>query len=685
MENNQMNNQSDDRPDNQPNNRPDDRPDTVPKKKKSIIFVNSPATPAQNVPGPAQSGSTPASSPATPAKKRSVIRVFLPGNGPGQTQNGPAPAHSGHIPAGGGAPSGTEQKNRYRSDGIKRIGIIRGVWQRSPEEDVTLKIRELKTGEEIRGYLSPGDISEYGIGRSEDPDMEEPGEFYYGEYRYVYFEKRTTEDGKKTKARNLAPVNPGRKEDFDELKTRLKQYYEDIPLYDIYRGLLERFAKSRRIEPVEVYTLIHAGIPNRKAAGRMEERILRYHLKDHSIDEAEAKQVLDLLFQTELPFDAAHLFEGNFPEYISWLLDHYPDKKDIYYTYITTPNAVPLNLKAALEKCGEEEIIRLIEEKLDKKEDDGRIRNLIGCLDSDLLLRHPEYGPFASLSQKTVLAGRIRKEEEEKQRKIEEEQRRLEEEQRKAAEKERKQRETANIKKIIDDRKIEYFTHFTNADNLENILRNGLLPAGKLEARSIAFYATDDARLDALRGDDNPIPVCMSVSFPNYQMFYRKREHDDACKDWKWCILLLDPRKVVERDCRYYDHNAATGRIIKGSGIADTAADFESMFAPEVDGRTSGTNGEQKTEKYIREIIFPGEKEEERKYTTSPQAEVQCFEEIPKDCILKCLFKDKSTLEEYKDILDRERICAEVCEWYFGYEPYLNLIRARNEAENPQA
>lgn len=88
------------------------------------------------------------------------------------------------------------------------------------------------------------------------------------------------------------------------------------------------------------------------------------------------------------------------------------------------------------------------------------------------------------------------------------------------------------MERILRQRNINRLYHFTQAENLLNILTYGLLPRKKLEEENICSCFNDDYRYDACLG-----AVCMSIEFPNYKMFYKLRQ-DNPSADW--AVLQLD-------------------------------------------------------------------------------------------------------------------------------------------------
>ena len=75
------------------------------------------------------------------------------------------------------------------------------------------------------------------------------------------------------------------------------------------------------------------------------------------------------------------------------------------------------------------------------------------------------------------------------------------------------------IQQICEERGITTLIHFTRIENLQNILQEGLLGRSFLEERRQEFLFNDNDRADGHKE-----AVCLSISFPNYQMFYRIRE-----------------------------------------------------------------------------------------------------------------------------------------------------------------
>lgn len=102
---------------------------------------------------------------------------------------------------------------------------------------------------------------------------------------------------------------------------------------------------------------------------------------------------------------------------------------------------------------------------------------------------------------------------------------------------------------IAHQRQISHLFHFTRFANLQGILQNGLIPRQVLIAQQMPFLFNDLYRHDG-RTNAN----CLSITFPNYKMFYPTRldhPNDD------WAVLRLSPRILWEKNCLFCEGNAA--------------------------------------------------------------------------------------------------------------------------------
>lgn len=164
------------------------------------------------------------------------------------------------------------------------------------------------------------------------------------------------------------------------------------------------------------------------------------------------------------------------------------------------------------------------------------------------------------------------------------------------------------------NRNIEYLIHFTKMDNLTSIMQNGILPNDIQRKMHINGKLNDDQRLD------HTDAVCLSVSFPNYKLFYRFRERYEQDH---WVVLLLDPRLLLINTCKFAYKNAASSEIMRApAGSLEGILAFQRMFSETKDWRT-------------REQMQTATNE-----TTDPQAEILVFDAISPGFISKIVVRD---------------------------------------------
>ncbi len=103
------------------------------------------------------------------------------------------------------------------------------------------------------------------------------------------------------------------------------------------------------------------------------------------------------------------------------------------------------------------------------------------------------------------------------------------------------------IKSFCAKRGISELLHFVKAAKMPFILRYGLLTNAIL--RNAGGTIEDNSRID--RNDDH---VCLSIDFPNYKLFYKRRmEYATEI----WCVLSINKSLLWERPCLFFPSNAA--------------------------------------------------------------------------------------------------------------------------------
>lgn len=169
------------------------------------------------------------------------------------------------------------------------------------------------------------------------------------------------------------------------------------------------------------------------------------------------------------------------------------------------------------------------------------------------------------------------------------------------------------IRDFCEERGIREIIHFTHSDNLPTILQMGLLSIRELRARNIQYRFNDQQRIEG-RED----AICLSISFPNYKMFYRYRQNSNL-----FVVVSLDPKILWELDCFFCPTNAASTEVLKLMRYSPSAlrgaAALQRMF--------------EETRPYREKVIRRVDLGIPSHYTTDPQAEVLCFQPISTDYI----------------------------------------------------
>lgn len=171
------------------------------------------------------------------------------------------------------------------------------------------------------------------------------------------------------------------------------------------------------------------------------------------------------------------------------------------------------------------------------------------------------------------------------------------------------------LKKQIKKRKVKYVLHFTNIENLSNILKNGLIPREELENTDTNFEYNDNYRYD---GYENSISC--SIEQPNYKMFYKLRMNN---KDSKWAVIILKKSILWKKDCSFFETNAASRKMrYKDAERREGNKAFKSLF-----GELDWSNPRD-------ELNIPSS------YPTDPQAEILVFDKIESKYITHIVLED---------------------------------------------
>lgn len=177
------------------------------------------------------------------------------------------------------------------------------------------------------------------------------------------------------------------------------------------------------------------------------------------------------------------------------------------------------------------------------------------------------------------------------------------------------------IKQFIKERRIAEMIHFTQLDNLESIMTNGLLSVQMLNENNIRFIRNDYNRFDNFRN-----AICVSIGFPNYQMFYKLRDEDISKK---WAILIISPGILYEKPCAFCNGNAASYEV-NSVDIRDRMGSkaLKNLFNEFVDVNSGMSR---------RNLNI------QSNHTTNPQAEVLVFDKIEPRYIKKIIFSNEDS------------------------------------------
>ena len=210
------------------------------------------------------------------------------------------------------------------------------------------------------------------------------------------------------------------------------------------------------------------------------------------------------------------------------------------------------------------------------------------------------------------------------------------------------------IKKIIQQRKIQNLIHFTRFENLESILRSGFISRKILIEKKFYFEPNDTGRLDCK--DD---ATCFSIEFPNsflLNTFKKKYPHS------KWVIIILNINLINHYSKKHFcNRNAGGAASWVNSDNSKNWLAFESMF----DERINSKSPLRAEQFYLKDYL-----------PTDVQAEI-LIEDIIDPQYIKCLlFENIEDLEACKNMFIDKNI-------FYKYNPKVDVRYFREREDFP--
>lgn len=143
-------------------------------------------------------------------------------------------------------------------------------------------------------------------------------------------------------------------------------------------------------------------------------------------------------------------------------------------------------------------------------------------------------------------------------------------------------------------------------------MKKDIIPRVTLQQNRVENIVNDSVRLDG-----HLDASCISITFPNYKMFYRLRR-EEATRDEEWVVIGILPEVLWKKDCAFCYSNAATNAIATSNiETFKNRQAFENMFSEFIGKPTRAQMGLSLDE------------------ATDPQAEVLVFDVIEPARILK--------------------------------------------------
>ena len=195
---------------------------------------------------------------------------------------------------------------------------------------------------------------------------------------------------------------------------------------------------------------------------------------------------------------------------------------------------------------------------------------------------------------------------------------------------------SSEIEGFISARGILNLIHFTQVEKLPFILEEGILSNERIKQLQRPV-------LDANRHDKRPGYVCVSISFPNYQMFYSYHKGEPA----NWCVILINPKVLMKNGCLFFPYNAASNELSRRPNSAyNGVTALQNMYADKIQSVSRN-----------QDLRNP--------FPTSPQAEVLVPNLVSVEDIKGIHFSSSSAFSCCQKLLSESNIPGTVSNKYF--------------------
>ncbi len=170
-------------------------------------------------------------------------------------------------------------------------------------------------------------------------------------------------------------------------------------------------------------------------------------------------------------------------------------------------------------------------------------------------------------------------------------------------------------------------------------INGGLKSRALLDLIGIFYSYNDEQRLDGFNN-----AISLSVTFPNYRMFYKYRRNSD-----NYCVILLNAEKILGNLDLAFHHTNAASNAVRNILLEQrkTLAAFNEMFYE--------PTGSSRLERRLAD-----------NETTDPQAEILCFDSIPLHYFDKIIFDNYKNLQENSYLFTGTNISCIVDRDYFA-------------------